>query len=159
MTFFSHRPQISNFPSIFPVSIPFPPCFAKSIISPLFWQISPLFWTNSAAFYIIYVYFVSPLLSPWCICASPNARTGRPWGHQEGTEDRIAVVESGDEESLNKNTTHVSLRHKEHQKHRKDFWWTDVRPRLTCRIVRRLEKHVLGLLATDEMWSHVKSAV
>ena len=45
--FFNYRPQISNF---------------------------PLFYTNSPAFYVLYVYFVSPLLSPWCICASPNAR-------------------------------------------------------------------------------------
>ena len=27
---------------------------------------------------MLYVYFVSPLLWPWCIYASPNARTGRP---------------------------------------------------------------------------------
>ena len=34
MTFFSHRPQISNFAPIFPVSVHVPPCFAKIIISP-----------------------------------------------------------------------------------------------------------------------------
>src|SRR6218665_370142 len=51
MTFsFSHRTQILNFP----------PCFAKIIISPLLSKISPLFSKNSPAFYILYVYFVSP---------------------------------------------------------------------------------------------------
>jgi len=29
-------------------------------------------------FTYLYVYFVSPLLWPWCIYASHNARTGRP---------------------------------------------------------------------------------
>ena len=47
----------------------FPPC-------PIF-KISPLFYANSPAFFILYVYF-PPLLWPWCIYASPNARTGRP---------------------------------------------------------------------------------
>ena len=35
---FSHRPQISNFPPIFSVSV-HSPCFAKIVISSLFWQI------------------------------------------------------------------------------------------------------------------------
>jgi len=28
---------------------------------------------------VTYFTCISPLLWPWCIYASPNARTGRPW--------------------------------------------------------------------------------
>jgi len=72
--FFSHPPRISPYFSCFRI---FPPCFAKFIISPYFQKCSPLFSKNSPAFYILYVHFVFPLLWPWCIYASPNARTGR----------------------------------------------------------------------------------
>ena len=66
--------------------LPYYPCF--STFSPLFLKNYyfpptltnfPLFSKNSPAFCILYVYFVSPLLWPWCIYASPNARTGRIW--------------------------------------------------------------------------------
>src|SRR6218665_2693012 len=43
MTFFSHRPQISNFPLIFPVSVHFPPVSRKLLLSPLLLKISPCF--------------------------------------------------------------------------------------------------------------------
>ena len=77
--FFSHRPQISNFPPILPVSIHFPPLFRENYYSPLLLQIFLPVLDKFTCFYILYVYFVSPLLWPWCICASPNARTGCPW--------------------------------------------------------------------------------
>src|SRR6218665_272391 len=38
------------------------PYFAKIIISPYFYKFSPLFSANLRVFYILYVYFVSPLL-------------------------------------------------------------------------------------------------
>src|SRR6218665_504464 len=62
MTFFlfSHRPEISNFPPIFPVSVYFPPLSRKLLFPPYFDKCSPLFYTNSPAFYILYMYFVSP---------------------------------------------------------------------------------------------------
>src|SRR6218665_2181847 len=59
MTFFSHRPQISNFPpfSLFQyISL----CFEKIIISLCFEKCPPCFRKNSLAFYILYVHFVSP---------------------------------------------------------------------------------------------------
>src|SRR6218665_3217533 len=40
--FFSHRPTISNFPSVFPVSVHFPPVSRKLLFLPYF-QKSPLF--------------------------------------------------------------------------------------------------------------------
>ena len=68
--FFSHRPRIS---------VHFPPLSQKLLFPPpSFYKFPPLFSQNSPAFYILSVYFVSPLLWPWCIYASPNARTGRP---------------------------------------------------------------------------------
>jgi len=69
--FFSHQPQI-------PISVHFPPCFAKIIIPPAL-ENFPLVLENFTCFSRTFVYFVSPLLWPWCIYASPNARTGRPW--------------------------------------------------------------------------------
>ena len=61
--FFSHRPQILNFPPIFAVSVHFP-LFRENYYFPPTLTNSPLFYTNSPAFYILYVYFVSPLLLP-----------------------------------------------------------------------------------------------
>ena len=55
--FFSHRPQISNFPLIFAVSVHFPLFRDKT---PTLTNFPPLFYTNSPALYILYVYFVSP---------------------------------------------------------------------------------------------------
>ena len=55
---------ISNFPPpVFPVSVhfsPFPPVSRKIIISPNSKKFPPPFKKNSPAFYILYVYFVSP---------------------------------------------------------------------------------------------------
>ena len=80
--FFSHRPQISNFPPYFRCFSTFPPCFAKTILFPLRLQIFPPVLGKFTCFYILYVYF-PPLLWPWCIYASPNARTGRPWKRED----------------------------------------------------------------------------
>ena len=54
------------------------PLFRENYYFPVPWEIFPLFSTNSPAFYTLYVYFVFPLLWPWCIYASPNARTYTP---------------------------------------------------------------------------------
>ena len=51
----------------------------KIISFPQLLKISPVLEKNSPAFYILYVYFVSPPLWLWCLYASPNARTGRLW--------------------------------------------------------------------------------
>jgi len=61
--------------------LPLFPCFSTYYF-PLLWQIFPPVLHKFTCFlHTFYVYFVSPLLWPWCICASPNARTGRPWQH------------------------------------------------------------------------------
>src|SRR6218665_2461036 len=52
---FSRQPQISNFPSVFPVSVHFP-LFRENYYFPLLSKISPLFLKNSPAFYIFYVF-------------------------------------------------------------------------------------------------------
>ena len=62
----------------FEFSVPFPPCFAKTFyFPPTFTNFPPVF-DKFTCFYMLCVYFVSPLLWPWCIYASHNARTGRP---------------------------------------------------------------------------------
>jgi len=74
--FFSHRPPIYNFPPIFPVLVHFPPFSRRFVFPPVF--------TNSPWFRKIHLFlhtlrvFRFHLLLPWCIYASPNARTGRP---------------------------------------------------------------------------------
>src|SRR6218665_3296372 len=64
-TFFSHRPQISDFPPTFPVSVHFRPDFAKIYY---FSKCPTLFSKNSTAFYILYVYFSPPFLSVVYLC-------------------------------------------------------------------------------------------
>jgi len=55
------------------------------VIHPKFATIPPYFafsihWFRKIyVFYVLYMFFVSPPLWPWCIYASHNARTGRPW--------------------------------------------------------------------------------
>jgi len=72
----NHKFQISPLFSLFqyissPVSrkLLFPPTFTNF----------PSVLEKLTCFYILFVYFVAPLIWPWCIYASPNARTGRPW--------------------------------------------------------------------------------
>src|SRR6218665_903622 len=71
MTFsFSHQPQISNVP-LFPLFQYISPYFDKIILSPTF---------INRQIYVFFTYFMCfsfPLLLPWCIYASHNARTGR----------------------------------------------------------------------------------
>ena len=64
-------------PPIFPVSVHFPPVSRKFIFPPTLKNVPPVFEKFTCS-YILYVHFVSLLLWPWCIYASPNARTGRP---------------------------------------------------------------------------------
>src|SRR6218665_126411 len=54
--FFSDRPQISNSLCF----STFPPVSRKLLFPPYFQKFSPLFSKNSPAFYILFVYFVSP---------------------------------------------------------------------------------------------------
>src|SRR6218665_320708 len=59
MTFFSHRPQISIFLPILPLSGHFPPVSQKILFPPILTNF-PLFSKNSPAFYVLFAYFVSP---------------------------------------------------------------------------------------------------
>ena len=56
-SFFSHRPQISNFP---PISVHFPLYRENYYFPPYFGQFPPCFRQIHLFFYILYVYFVSP---------------------------------------------------------------------------------------------------
>ena len=90
--FFSHRPQISDFPPYFACFSTFPLWFAK--ISFIHYKhlysasssgatLSPPTFQNFPKIQQLFTYFtcISPLLWPWCIYASPNARTGHPCLH------------------------------------------------------------------------------
>ena len=67
--FFSHRPQISNFPPIFPVSVHFPPYFAKIIISPLLLQISfPVVEKFTCFLHTLCVFGFPPTLTMMHLC-------------------------------------------------------------------------------------------
>ena len=76
MTFFSHRPQISNFPPIFPLSVHFPPLFPKNYYFPLLFKISPYF----PLIHLLFTCFLCISFPPYFDHdASPNTRTGRLW--------------------------------------------------------------------------------
>src|SRR6218665_137924 len=60
MTFFSSLTTNFEFPPYFPCFNTFPPVSRKLLFPPYFGKLPPLFYTNSPAFYILYVYFVSP---------------------------------------------------------------------------------------------------
>jgi len=74
---YSHSPQIWNFPT--PISL-------FEFISPLFREIFlPLYFCKFPSDFVKFTCFLHtlrefrfPLLLPWCIYASHNARTGRP---------------------------------------------------------------------------------
>jgi len=74
--FFSHRLQILN-PPYFACFSTFPLDWRKLLFPPYFHKFPPVFG-KFTSFLILSVYF-PPLLWPWCMYASPNARTGRPW--------------------------------------------------------------------------------
>jgi len=59
---FRFSPLFSNFSHIFSASV-------HLLFSPPTFTNFPLFSKNSRVFYILYVYFVSPILWPWCIYA------------------------------------------------------------------------------------------
>ena len=69
--FFSHQLQIWNFPTYFHCFNTFSPYFGKIIVTSLWFRKIYVFFTY-------FVFFVPPLLLPWCIYASHNAHTGRP---------------------------------------------------------------------------------
>ena len=88
--FFSHRPQISNFP-LFSLFQYISPCFAKIILSPLLLQISTLFFANFTCFLHTLRVFSPPALTMMHLCitqctywtplSSPvtTSRTPRAW--------------------------------------------------------------------------------
>src|SRR6218665_2936683 len=82
MTFFIYRPQILNFPPIFPVSVHFPPVSRKLLFPPYVDKFLSVL-DKSTCFYILYVYFVSPPYSdhdafmhhPMHVLDAPGRRT------------------------------------------------------------------------------------
>jgi len=74
---FCHTPQISNCPPIFPVSVHFL-LFRENYYFPTTLKNFPPVFEKFTCFLHTLCVFRSPLLWPWCIYASPNARTGRP---------------------------------------------------------------------------------
>jgi len=76
--FFNHRPQISNFTPIFAVSVHFPLLHENYSFPPTLTKFPPVLHKFTCFLYTLRV-FRFPLLLPWCIYASPNARTGRSW--------------------------------------------------------------------------------
>ena len=66
--FFSHRPQISNFP-IFPISVHLPPtCFAKIIISPYFDKFPPVLDKFTCLLHTLRVFRFPPTLTVMHLC-------------------------------------------------------------------------------------------
>jgi len=76
--------SVENFPNFFffwsfTTNLEFPPyfrCFSTFFLSPTFANFSPDF-VKCTCFFMFYVFFVTPLVWPWCIYSSHNARTGR----------------------------------------------------------------------------------
>ena len=66
--FFSHRPQISNFPPIFPVSIHFPPVSQKLFFLPPTLTNSPCFRQIHLLFTYFTCIFVTPTLTMMHLC-------------------------------------------------------------------------------------------
>ena len=82
--FFSHRPQISDFPPILPVLQHFPPDSRKFIISPLFPKFSPLFKKIQQLFKYFTCIFFPPTLTmmhvldaPVCLISRARQKVGR----------------------------------------------------------------------------------
>jgi len=59
----------------------FPPYFEKIIISPYFSKFPPWFRKITCFFLHTLCFSFPPLIWPWCIYASHNACTGRPWSN------------------------------------------------------------------------------
>src|SRR6218665_2065323 len=68
MTFFSHRPQIFEFPPIFAVSVHFPPVSRKLFFTPYFSKCPPCFRQIHLLFYILYVHIFHPTLTMMHLC-------------------------------------------------------------------------------------------
>jgi len=78
MTFFSHRPQISNSPLFFLFQYICPPVSRKLFFPPYFEKFPPCF----RQIHLLFTYFTCisfPLLWPWCIYASPANAPIVPW--------------------------------------------------------------------------------
>jgi len=81
MTFFSHQPQISNFP-LFSLFLYIFPLFRKIYSFPLLLKISPLFSANLRVFTYLMCFLFPPTFTMMQrIYVSHNARTGRPCRH------------------------------------------------------------------------------
>ena len=78
--FFSQQSQVSNFPLCFCYFNTVPPLFRQNYSFPLptFINFSPVFGKFTCFLHTLCV-FRFPLLLPWCIYTSHNARTGRPY--------------------------------------------------------------------------------
>ena len=72
--------DLSDFSPIFPVLVHFPPDSQKCIISPsTFQNFPPVSQKFNNFLHTLRVFCPPYILWPWCIYASPNTRTGRPW--------------------------------------------------------------------------------
>src|SRR6218665_281501 len=79
MTFFSHRPQISNSP-YFPCFSTFPPCFAKIIISPYFEKCPPCFRKIHLLLHTLCAFRFPPTLTMMQFCITQQGRPVRALG-------------------------------------------------------------------------------
>jgi len=75
---FSHRSQSCNFPLYFRSISPFSSYFGKIFVPPTLVNF-PTDLVKLSVFLHTFCDFRFPLLWPWCIYASHNACTGRPW--------------------------------------------------------------------------------
>ena len=75
--FFKSSTTNFEFPPYFPCFSIFPTLFRKNYYSPYFDKFPPVLDKFICFLHTLRVFRV-PLLWPWCIYASPNARTGRP---------------------------------------------------------------------------------
>ena len=76
--FFIHRPQNLNLPPYFLYFSTFPPVSRKLLFPPTLTNVPSVFKKFTCFLHTLCVFRFPPLW-PWCIYASPNARTGRPY--------------------------------------------------------------------------------
>ena len=92
-----HPPKMSDDPFLvihwkFCISprkiVHFPSISRKLFFSPYFFKFPPDFIKFMGFLHTLHI-FRSPLVWPWCIYASPYARTGRPWPYQKNSHKHI----------------------------------------------------------------------